>query len=137
MGKIMVSILLPDSWMDRLLARIQLKDEVKKVDKERRQLENRLKRLGQVYLDELLDYEDYRRQKRQLEDQLSSLVVPGIDSMQEAGKLLERLPELWRKANLAEKHKILTTMLDAVYVDCEEEKRIVAIKAKPALQTPL
>ena len=133
-GLIVESVLLPDSWMDRLLARIQLKDEVTRVDKERRKLENRLKRLGQVYLDELLDYDDYKRQKRQLEDQLSSLVIPGIDSMQEAGKLLERLPELWRKANLTEKHKILTTMLEAVYLDCKEEKRIVAIKPKPAFK---
>ena len=99
---IMESILLPDSWMDRLLARIQLKDEVDRVDKERKKLENRLKRLGDVYVDELLGYDDYKLQKRQIEDKLSSLVIPGIESMQEAGKLLERLPELWRKANLGE-----------------------------------
>jgi hypothetical protein len=53
-----------------------------------------------VYLDGLLEHEDYKRQKRQLEERLQSLVVPGIDAATEAGRLLENLPGLWRAADL-------------------------------------
>jgi hypothetical protein len=60
--------------------------------------------------------------------------VPGIDAATEAGKLLENLPQLWKEADLGERHKILQTMLDAVYVDTVEEKTIVAIRPKPAFQ---
>ena len=134
MGQIIGAITLPESWMDRVLARIQLADEVAKVDRERKKLEQRLKRLGQVYLDELMDYEDYRRQKRQLEDRLSDLVIPGAEAAQQAGRLLESLPDLWEKAELPERRRILMTMLDAVYVECREEKQIVAIKPKPAFR---
>ncbi len=42
--------------------------------------------------------------------------------------------ELWEKADLAERHRILLTMLDAVYVDTVEEKSVVALKPKPAFQ---
>ena len=67
MGLIMQSILLPDSWMDRLLTRNQLADEVKRVNKERKKLETRLKKLGQVYLDEdNMDYDEYKLRKRNL-----------------------------------------------------------------------
>jgi hypothetical protein len=135
MGMIMGAIMLPDSWMDRLLAKVQLADEVKRVNREREKVEKKLKKLGQVYLnDDLMEYDDYKAQKRKLEDQLSSLVVPGIDAVQQAGELLEDLPHLWEKADLAERRKMLMTMLEAVYVECKEERRIVGIKPKPAFK---
>ncbi len=62
------------------------------------------------------------------------MVVPGIDVAKEAGKLLENLPILWEEASLTERHKLLLTMLDAIYVDTVEEKSIVAIRPKPAFQ---
>jgi site-specific DNA recombinase len=133
-SKIMGAIILPDAWMDRVLAKVQLADEVARVEEERRKAEERLKRLGQVYLDELMEYEEYRRQKRQLEDRLTTLVVPGVDAVVEAGKLLEDLPELWSKADLGERRKILTTMLEAVYVECKEERQIVGIRPKPSFR---
>ena len=61
-------------------------------------------------------------------------MIPGIDVAIEAGKLLEDLPKLWDEANLAERRKLLLSMLDAVYVDTVEEKSIVAIRAKPAFR---
>ncbi len=134
-GKIMGALILPDSWMDRLLARIQLADEVKRINRERKKVETRLKKLGQVYLDDdNMDLEDYKGRKKRLEDQLSSLQVPGLDAVQEAGKLLEDLPKLWERANLGERRRILMSMLEAVYVECKEEKSIVAIKPKPAFR---
>ena len=131
---IMNAIVLPDSWMDRLLAKIQLVDKVKRVNKERGKAETRLKRLREVYLDGDMGQEEYRRRKKKSEAKLSDLVVPGVDAMEEAGRLLESLPSLWAKANLTERRKILMTMIDAVYVDSKEEKRIVGIKPKPAFK---
>ncbi|MCI0869695.1 MAG: recombinase family protein [Chloroflexi bacterium] len=135
MGQIMNAVVLPDSWMDRLLTKIQLADEVKRVNRERKRVETRLKKLGQVYVDDdNMDYEDYKRRKKKLEANLADLVVPGVNAMSEAGRLLENLPDLWSKANLGESHKLLTSMLEAVYVDCKEEKRIVGIKANSAFK---
>ena len=87
-----------------------------------------------MYLDGLKVEEEYRREKRLLEDKLESLAVPGIDTATEAGKLFEDLPQLWNEANPNEKRGLLLTMLDAVYVDTVEEKSIVAIKPKPAFR---
>ena len=134
MARIVQSISLPESWMDRLLARIQLADEVKRVDREQKETEQRLKRLGQVYLDNLTTPEEYRRQKRLLEDRIQTLVVPGVDAVEAAGKLLERLSHLWEEADLTERRNILVTMLDGVYVDTVEEKAVVALRPKPAFQ---
>ena len=115
MGRIVGAIVLPEAWMDRVLAKIHLADEVQRVAQERDQVQQRLRRLGKAYVDGLYGDEDYRREKRLLEERLGSLVVPGVDAAREAGKLL-------------------LAMLDAVYVDTVEEKAIVAIQPKPAFR---
>ena len=132
MGRIVEAILLPEAWMDRVLSQVHLADEVTRVQEERKKVQQRLKRLGRAYVDGLYSDEDYRKEKRLLEDQLGALVVPGVDAAKEAGRLLEDLPRLWEEANLAERRSLLLTMLDAVYVDTVEEKSVVVIRPKPA-----
>ncbi len=134
MGRIISAIVLPEAWLDRVLAQVHGADEVKRVDREREQVQQRLKRLGTAYVDGMYDDAEYRRQKRVLDDKLQSLVVPDADVAADAGKLLEHLPELWEHADLAERHRILVTMLDAVYVDTVDERRIVAIRPRPAFR---
>ena len=73
-----------------------------------------LRRLGKAYVEDLHFDNDYRREKRGLENQLASLVIPDVDAAKEAGKLLEQLPTLWEEANLSERRKLLTAMLEAV-----------------------
>ena len=81
---------------------------------ERKKVETGLKRLGQIYRDDLMPDGEYRRQKKMLEDQLVSLQVPGQDAVEEARKLLEGLSKLWKRSDPGERHQILTLMLEAV-----------------------
>ena len=67
MGRIIQAILLPETWMDRVLARIHLADEVDRVQQERQMTGQRLKRLGKAYVDGLYPDDDYRREKRALD----------------------------------------------------------------------
>ncbi len=67
---------------------------------------------------------------RAIDQEMGSLVVPKASAAEEAGYLLERLPALWREADLDERRRLLLNMLEAVYVDTQEEKRVVAIKPK-------
>ena len=77
-SRLMSAIVLPEAWMDRVLAQVHLKHEVELVRKEREQTEQRLKRLGRAYIDGLLVKMDYQREKQLLHDKLASLVVPGL-----------------------------------------------------------
>jgi len=54
MGKLVSAIFLPDAWMDRLLAQVHVVDDVKEVAQETKEIEQRLKGVGQVYLDNLV-----------------------------------------------------------------------------------
>ena len=113
-----------------MLVIIEMKDEVERVKTDRRKVREKLQRLGRAYVDGIYDHAEYSRQRRQLELQLESLIVPEVDAAEEAGRLIEELPELWHNANKTERRDLLLTMLDAVYVDAKVEKRVVAIKPK-------
>ena len=74
-GRIMQAIVLPEAWMDRVLARIHLADEMERVQQDRQLTEQRLKRLkrlGKAYVDGLYPDDDYRREKRALEQKLTT-----------------------------------------------------------------
>ena len=135
MGKIIESILLPKSYLDQVLEQIQLADEVKRVEGERKSVEERIRRLREVYLEGDLPRDQYTERKRSLETELASLIIPEVDAAREAGDLLEQLPTLWERADLLERRKLLTAMLEAVYIDTVEERAIVALKPKPAFRT--
>jgi len=121
---------LGDRWLDEVLAYISVKDEAERVEKKRQDIQQRLRRMAKTYIDGLLDDAEYHRQKRMLELELESLVVPEVQAAEEAGKLLLDFPRLWSLANLEEQRKLLVSMLDAVYIDTKNNL-IVAVKPKP------
>ena len=114
------------------MAIISVKDEVERVKEQRQRVKDKLKRLGKAFVDGVYDEKEYQRQRRHLELELESLVVPEADAAEEAGKLIQQLPDLWEGATLGERRQLLLTMLDGVYVDSKEERIIVALKPKPA-----
>ena len=118
-------------WLEEVLAIISLKDEVDNISQKRQNTQEKLRRMAKTYIDGVFPDGEYYRQKKLLEMELESLVVPQADAAEEAGKLILDLPTLWIKANQEEKRKLLLTMLDAVYVDAKKTKSVIAIKPQP------
>ncbi|MFC1907259.1 hypothetical protein ACFLW8_04155 [Chloroflexota bacterium] len=87
--------------------------------------------MAKAYMDGLFPDEEYHRQKKLLEMELESLIIPAADAAEEAGKLIQDLPRLWAGANQEERGKLLLSMLEAVYVDAKQTKSIIAIRPKP------
>ena len=94
MGRITSAIVLPDAWLDRLLATVHGAPVVMGVERKRDQVHQRLKKLGTAYVDRIYDDVEYRRRKTVLDDNLRSLMVPDADVAAEAAKPLEHLPGL-------------------------------------------
>ena len=129
--KLVGAIELGPRWLEEVLAIISLKDEVHRVKEGRRAVIEKLRRMGKAYVDGLFPDGEYQRQKKLLETELESLVVPAANAAEEAGNLIKDLPRLWAAANMEEQRKLLLTMLDAVYVDAKKTRSIVAIRPKP------
>ena len=65
---------------------------------------------------------------------LPERLIPEVDAANEAGRLLRDLPRLWAGAALQERHQLLSTILDGVYIDVKDRKSIMSAKAKPAFE---
>jgi hypothetical protein len=94
-------------------------------------VQEKLRRMAKAYVDGLFPDDEYQRQRRLLEMELESLLVPEANAAEKAGKLLMDLHQLWAGANLQERRKLLLTMFDAVYFEAKKIKSIVAIRPKP------
>ena len=67
-----------------------------------------------------------------LKNAFKVLVVPEFDAAMYAGEFLESLGSIWEKATLEEKDRLLTRMLDVVYIDLVSNRSIVGLLPKPA-----
>jgi site-specific DNA recombinase len=130
-SRLIGAIELGPQWLEEVLSIISLKDKVDQIRKKRQAVQEKLRRMVKAFIEGVFPDEEYNRQKKLLEMELESLVIPQANAAEDAGKLIMDLPRLWEKANIEERRKLLLTMLDAVYVDAMKAKSIVAIKPKP------
>jgi hypothetical protein len=126
---IVTSLCLKPDWRETIIERVVALSERERLLSERRQTEERLKRLGRAYVDDLISERAYEAQRKQLRERLSTLVMPEVDVAVEAGALLGQIKELWREATTDERHDLLAGMIDAVYVDMPS-RRLVGITPK-------
>jgi site-specific DNA recombinase len=79
----------------------------------------------------LIDEGDYNLQRKLLQETLDSLIIPEENEAINAGELLENMGPIWDKATLEEKHRLLTIMFEAVYLDLAASRSVVGIQPKP------
>ncbi len=110
------SLVLLPSWRERIIDKISSLSEREDIFRQREIIESKLRRLGKTFIDGLIEEGEYNVQRTLLQDALNSLVIPEADAALTAGELLENLGPIWEIATLEEKHKLLSGMLEAVYV---------------------
>jgi len=125
------SLTLEPTWRERIIEKISTVSERESVLKQRKQTEERLRRLGKSYIDGVIDDGKYNVQRKLLQDALDSLVIPEADVALRAGELLESLGLIWDKATDEEKHRLLSGMIEAIYIDLVASRSIVGIQPKP------
>ena len=105
--------------------------ERERIFKQRKEVEAKLHRLARAYIDGFVTSHDYNVEKKLIKDALSALVIPEADASLDARQFLESLGFIWDKATLEERHKLLSVMLEAVYIDLAASRVIVGIQPKP------
>jgi len=119
---------LPDDWQDDIVGRLQDQDRVSLVKKRREALEEKIRRLDDVYFSSgSLARITYLEQKAKLKEELESLVIPDQGMVIEKGLVLESLGEYLREATKEELSVLVRTIVDSVYTDFVD-KRITRIK---------
>jgi len=128
---IVKSLVLIPSWREKVVERLSTVSERENIIDQRKQVKGKLKRLGRTFIDGLIEEGDYNLQCKLLQDNLVSLVIPEEHEAINAGQILEKMGPVWDKATLEEKHRLLSIMLEAVYVDLAASRSVVGIQPKP------
>lgn len=114
------------------MKKISACDEIARITTKWEKVKERLRSLGQAFVDSLYDDVEYRRQKQALTSQLESLATPDVDLAGQAGVLLSTLPRLWQAATPPERRRLITSIPEAVHVDLRICTVFVSATPKPA-----
>jgi hypothetical protein len=88
----------------------------------RQEITTRLKRLGELYLDGLIERQTYRTTREQLNQQLSQLTLPEPTQLIETGLTLESFLQIWPLAREEQKRDICRLMFEWIEVDMRQGK---------------
>jgi site-specific DNA recombinase len=130
-SRIVSRIRLPANWQQRIEELAGDADTRATILKERAEVEERLRRLTQLYKDLLVDEAEYRETRTWLKQQLALLTVPENTELIQAAEYLESLQPLWAAASLEERRTITRMMVQKIYIDIVNE-RILSITPAPA-----
>ena len=104
--------LLPD-WLDEM-ARLAVVDhgelDIKGLEDERR-------RLSRAYAEGAYNDADYDERLADIDVKLRLTSPLGLPRLEEAAELFEDIPQLWKEATPEERHKLISPLIERVYVD--------------------
>ena len=124
------NLTLPTDWKTWILERVSSASKRKAMMHERSLLEPKLSRLTEVYVEGHISKEEYDHRRREIQERLEALRIPEVDASIVAGTLLEDLGRLWQQADVEQRNRMLTSMLEAVFLD-SESKAVVGLRPKP------
>ena len=120
MGRVFAAFQLPEDWQQDIQDRVTSQSDRQMMIEQRDRIERKLARVAEMYRDLVIDSEQYKRERDQLQTELKALVIPEEEEMAEAGIYLEDISELWDEATLEEQRDIVRLVLNEVYCDVQE-----------------
>lgn len=133
---LMRGLALPSAWQRHALGAWGNLDDRMRAATERDRAASKLQRLGKAWVDGTITDAEYRQMKTELEALVHAYIEPVERDVFAAGRLLERMPELWDKMTIEEKTGVLGDVFEAVVVDVREQQ-IIGPTPKPAFRALL
>ena len=124
-------------WRDKVMKSLSKSSDAARIEKEREKIREEIRRARFEYRDvKSIDDETFATQYKKLNNRLRSLHKPEVDSVVEAGKLLENFGDVWSEATEAEKNRLLRTVFDAINVDIET-RRLHSVVPRDVFALPI
>ena len=112
---ILASVELESDWQDRM-ARLSVKD-VEGPDP--RELKERKRRLSRAYADGGFTEAEYQIKCAEIDASLRLTESVSLPTLEEAAQLFKDIPQIWREATPEERRKLISPLVERVYVDME------------------
>lgn len=116
-GEVVQGFKLPPDWQQEIRDSIDSGDERLAIAAERKVVEEKLKRLAELYLDNTLDRQSYLDQRDRLKQQLSALFIPEPHTLFSIGHQVESFQQIWPLADESQKREICHTLFEWVELD--------------------
>ena len=130
-GEIIKSVELLPGWRAMVLEHLKVKGEdVERYQRERSRLEEKLRRVRQMYKEVEVSEAEYRRELKETKQRLASLNPPQemrAEEMLKAGEYLQTLAAAWEAATPRERKEIYQLVLEVVCVDVLEKKLVEVV----------
>lgn len=125
-GQVIKAFRLPDDWQQKLKQISTGEEERQQILAERKRLEDRLRRVAEMYEDGVLTRVEYEKRRVAIVKEMDTLVLPDADSLLNHGLQIETFREIWEVATPDEQREICRLMLEAVTINLKD-KRIVRV----------
>lgn len=129
--QIITRLELPSDWRSRIEELVNAREETRNIEQEQTRLQEKLRRLQNLYLEVLIGEEELRRGKAEVQAALANLNPPPRAKIDITADQLKTMRMAWEGATKKERSEILSTLFQAVYCD-PGQKRLVALKPKLA-----
>ena len=113
----MKTLVILEAWQIEVMNILTPLDERAQIAKEKERIDGKLRRLRRLYAELEISEAEHKLERRKLDVSLASLVVPKKGEMIRTGEKLKNMLAIWDEATEAEKAKMLSIMLDAIYCD--------------------
>ena len=130
-SQIIIRLELPPDWRSRIEELVNAREEISNVQQERARLQEKLRRLKSLYLEVLVDEQEFRWAKAEVETALANLKSPPAARIEVRADELKTMRRAWQGATKKERSAILATLFEGVYCD-PVTKRVLALKPKAA-----
>lgn len=110
---------LPKNWQKEIQATIESRDEVKFMREKRQELEEKLQRLSDIYVDGAIRREDYEHRRNKIRAELDSIITPSPGQALDSGRKLESFKQVWGLAEPEDQREMVQLLFEWVEVDLE------------------
>ena len=127
---------LRDDWKEYVVTKFIQDTRVDELARRRATLLRNKDRVNELYFEGEIERDERDARVSVINEALTATEVLPDYAVEKAGELLEEFKDLWTSASRQEQNDLVRTVLDAVYIDCEQ-REIVAIQPNRAFAGPL
>ncbi len=125
-GRIMQAFHLPEDWQETIQKISTGEEERQKILAERKRLEDRLRRVAEMYEDGVLNRVEYEKRRMVVMKEIDALVLPDGDNLMGRGVQIETFRDIWPLASMEDQREICRLMLESVVINLKE-KRLISV----------
>jgi len=125
-GRLIQAFRLPEDWQEIIKKISTGEEERQQVLADRKRMEDRLRRVAEMYEDGVLTRVEYEKRRMVGVKEMEALVLPDGDNLLGHGAQIETFRQIWPLATPEEQREICRLMLESVVIDLKE-KRIVSV----------